>query len=86
MSQIRTEEARALAERAFKDLLTVGRAWARHGLTVGRSALETSATTLHKTASLLDGLSNTLADKAEQPAEPTAEKPVAEQPAEHKPS
>jgi len=85
MSQIRAEEAKAFAERAFKDLVTVGRAWARHGLTVGKSALETSATTLHKTASLLESLSTTLADKPEEPAAAVAETPSVEQP-ESKPS
>lgn len=81
MSQIRAEEAKAFAERAFKDLVTVGRTWARHGLTVGKSALEASAVTLHKTASLLDNLSETLAEKpAEKPAEATSEPPAVEQP------
>lgn len=79
MSQIRSEEAKAFAERAFKDLITVGRAWARHGLTIGKSALETSAMTLSKTASLLETLQTTLADKPEEAATPTTEKPVVEQ-------
>jgi hypothetical protein len=56
---------KAHAARAFEDIVTVGKAWARYGLTVGRMALETSATTLNKTATLLGDLAQTLARKDE---------------------
>jgi hypothetical protein len=47
--------------RAFNDIKTIGRTWARYGLNVGKMALESSATTLQKTAALLSNLAETLA-------------------------
>ena len=69
------EEASATTEaieRALGDLVGIGRLWAAHGLTVGRSALETSATTLRVTADLLGELSDRVrAGDAEPPTEAT---------------
>ena len=48
------------AERVVDTLFDVGRLWAAHGLGVGRSALETSATTLKATAELLGELGEKL--------------------------
>ena len=42
--------------RALGDLFGVGRLWAVHGLTVGRSTLDASASTLRITADLLGDL------------------------------
>jgi hypothetical protein len=60
---------KAHATRAVEDLMTVGKAWARYGLTVGKMALETSATTLSKTAGWLGELAQTLAQKDETKSE-----------------
>ena len=65
MSQTSETETKAQAARAFEDMRNVGKAWARYGLTVGKVALETSATTLSKTATWLGDLAQTLARKAE---------------------
>lgn len=45
------------AEKLVHGLFDVGRLWAAHGLNVGRSALETTATTLRTTAEILGDLS-----------------------------
>jgi hypothetical protein len=64
-------------ERAVGDLVGIGRLWAAHGLSVGRSALETSATTLRITADILGDLSERFrtderADEHEEPVEDAA--------------
>ncbi len=43
-------------ERLVGDLFGIGRTWAAHGLTVGRSALEASARSLDVTARMLGDL------------------------------
>ena len=60
----REKEIEANVDRALRGLLDVGRLWASHGLSVGRSALETSAHTLRTTAELLGDLSDRFAEKA----------------------
>ena len=56
-------------ERALTDLVDIGRMWASHGLTVGKMALQSSATTLGIAA---DALAQLAADfAAEEPAEGT---------------
>jgi hypothetical protein len=54
-----TREARIAeaAEKLVHGLFGVGKLWAAHGLNVGRSALETTATTLRTTAALLGDIS-----------------------------
>ena len=44
-------------EKMARGLTAVGMSWARHGLTIGKSALETSAQTLRETAEVLGQLS-----------------------------
>jgi len=78
MTQFNQGDAKEFASKAMKDLSSIGRSWARYGLTVSKIALETSATTLQKTASMLGDLSTAFkdADKApEPPAPPTENKP-----------
>ena len=53
---------RATVESLGETLVGVGTTWAAHGLKVGKMALEASATTLGKTAQLLE----TLADEFEK--------------------
>jgi len=65
MSQTTETETKTHAARTFDDIMTVGKAWARYGLNVGKMALETSATTLSKTALWLGDLAETLERKAE---------------------
>jgi hypothetical protein len=81
MTQAQTTEAKRIAERALRDLGTIGRAWARYGLTVSKIALETSASTLQKTASVLGDLSATFRDR-----EPVAEATQSAETADNKPS
>ena len=51
------------------DVVELGTLWARYGLTVGRSALETSARTLAATASLLGHLAEAFEPKKSAPTE-----------------
>lgn len=44
-------------DESLRALTSVGLAWARHGITIGRSAVEASATTLHSVAGMLGELS-----------------------------
>jgi hypothetical protein len=60
-------------ERVVSTLFDVGRLWASHGLSVGRSALETSAVTLRTTADLLGELSDRFR-RDEAPEEPADER------------
>jgi len=52
-SETREERVAEAAEKLVHGLFGVGKLWAAHGLNVGRSALETTATTLRTTATLL---------------------------------
>jgi len=72
MNASQSTETKSIAERAIRDLTTVGLAWARYGLTVSKVALETSAVTLQKTAAVLGDLSSTIKDKQA----PAVEEPV----------
>ena len=47
-------------ERAMRDLLGIGTAWARYGLGVGSAALSTSAVTLRTTARALEAIGERL--------------------------
>ena len=69
MTQTTETGTKAPTARALDDIMTVGKAWARYGLTVGKMALETSATTLNKTASWLGDLAQTLARQADARAD-----------------
>jgi hypothetical protein len=42
--------------RIIEDLVDIGATWARYGLTIGKTALETSAKTLSTSAALLGDL------------------------------
>jgi hypothetical protein len=52
-TEARDERIAEAAEKLVHGLFGVGKLWAAHGLNVGRSALETTATTLRTTATLL---------------------------------
>jgi len=65
-------------ERAVENVAGLGRLWARHGLEIGKSALETSATTLRTTADLLGQISSRISD---EPAENTEDGAQDEHPA-----
>lgn len=54
-------------EKAIDDVVHLGRLWARHGLTIGKMALETSAASLATTAKLLSSLSDALTAEHEAP-------------------
>jgi len=63
------------ATRVTGALFELGRLWAAHGLTVGRSALHTSAETLRTTAEVLGDLAERFED--EERSEPGEEQPAA---------
>lgn len=65
-------KAQEAADRIVDSALTIGRLWAKHGLTLGKLALETSATTLKTTAELLAAVSDAVAPEA---VEPKSEEP-----------
>ncbi|MBI5535148.1 MAG: hypothetical protein HY898_20645 [Deltaproteobacteria bacterium] len=76
MNPSESNDAAGVTERAIRDLTVIGRTWARYGLTVGRMALETSAITLQKTASVLGDLSTAMKDaQSEEPKEPPRAEP-----------
>lgn len=56
----------ATAETLTDNLFEIGSLWARHGLGIGRSALEASAKTLAATAGVLQQLSENLSKKPEE--------------------
>lgn len=60
----KTDEA---VEQAIDNVVDLGRLWARHGLTIGKMALETSAASLATTAKLLSSLSDALTTEHEEP-------------------
>ena len=64
----RDQEITENVERTLRSVADIGRLWASHGLSVGRSALETSAHTLRTTAELLGDLSEKFATKAKREA------------------
>lgn len=70
-------ETHERATELTKNLLDLGTIWARYGLGVGKSALETSARSLQATAKILGGLAETLA-AASEPAKPEGDAPKAE--------
>jgi hypothetical protein len=70
---VRDHELVETVGRAVETLFDVGRLWASHGLGVGRSALETSALTLRKTASLLGELSDGFRPREDEPREAAKE-------------
>jgi hypothetical protein len=75
MTQAHSVDARGITERAIRDLTTIGKAWARYGLTVSKIALETSATTLQRTAAVLGDLSKPLQDDEAEKPEASASEP-----------
>ena len=64
-----TETKNQAVEQIVESALGLGRLWARHGLTIGKLALETSAVSLGTTARLLGGIADAFAPEAE-PTEP----------------
>jgi len=71
-----TEQGNDDLEKAVGDLSKVGRIWARHGLTVGASALQTSAATLRTTATFLGRLADGFASAQEAGSEVQDDEPA----------
>lgn len=69
----RTRTAEA-TERVVDSALELGRVWARYGLSIGKMALETSATSLKTTASLLGAVADAFGteEKRADEGEPSA--------------
>jgi hypothetical protein len=65
MSHTHTTDWKSDTEEIVGALYSVGSAWARYGLTVGRAALETSARSLEVTASALGQIAEALEQRQE---------------------
>lgn len=59
-----------LIDRVIRDAGAIGKVWARYGLEVGKSALQTSATTLQKTAGLLGEIAARFQEEAHREDKP----------------
>ena len=57
-------------EQIVESAIGLGRLWARHGLTLGKLALETSAVSLGTTARLLGGIAEAFAPEADRTESP----------------
>lgn len=68
-TQSQTPKTDAAVEQVIESAVGLGRLWAKHGLTIGRLALETSATSLGTTARMLASIADAIA-----PEEPKADK------------
>lgn len=68
----RVEKAEAAVEQVIESAVDLGKLWARHGLTIGKLALETSATSLGTTARLLASIADAIAPEAERKADEAA--------------
>lgn len=66
MNETNAQTLEARRERLVSALTSLGTAWARYGLTVGRTALETSARSLQVTATALGKLAETIDAPSEQ--------------------
>jgi len=64
MTESQKNETKQEVEAILGNLVGIGTSWARYGLTVGRSALETSAKTLTSTAEVLGQLAKQFEEKA----------------------
>jgi hypothetical protein len=62
----------AAVEQVIDSALGLGKLWARHGLTIGKLALETSAQSLGTTARLLSSLADAIAPEAKPASEDDA--------------
>lgn len=60
MESNNTKNVQGSIDDSIRSLTEVGLTWARHGLTIGRSAVEASATTLTTVAGMLGELSTRL--------------------------
>jgi hypothetical protein len=60
------------SEKVVESAVDLGRVWARYGLSIGKMALETSATSLKTTAGLLGAIAEAFETK---PAEPASSEP-----------
>lgn len=67
-TESRTPKTDAAVEQVIDSAVGLGRLWAKHGLTIGKLALETSAASLGTTARMLASIADAIA-----PEEPKAE-------------
>jgi len=63
----RVEKAEAAVEQVVESAIDLGKLWARHGLTIGKLALETSAVSLGTTARMLANIADALAPQHASP-------------------
>jgi hypothetical protein len=62
----RVEKAEAAVAEVVESAVDLGKLWARHGLTIGKLALETSAVSLGTTARMLSNLADALSPVREE--------------------
>lgn len=68
MNENNEKSDRDLAGTLLEGLVGVGAAWARHGLSIGRTSLQASAKTLATTAELLGKLAESFDEAEKEPA------------------
>jgi hypothetical protein len=66
VTESQTPKTDAAVEQVIESALGLGRLWAKHGLTIGKLALETSATSLGTTARMLASLAEAISPEAEK--------------------
>jgi hypothetical protein len=66
-TESQTPKTDAAVEQIVDSAVGLGRLWARHGLTIGKLALEASATSLGTTARMLSTLAEAIAPEHETP-------------------
>jgi hypothetical protein len=69
-TESQTPKTDAAVEQLVESAVGLGRLWARHGLTIGKLALETSATTLGTTARMLANIAEAIAPEQPKTDEP----------------
>jgi hypothetical protein len=67
-----TPKTDAAVEQVIESALGLGKLWARHGLTIGKLALETSAVSLGTTAKMLASIADALSPDAKTETEDKA--------------
>lgn len=72
MSTTESNELHKDVESLVQNIVGIGAAWARYGLTVGKTALETSAKTLTTTAQILGDVSKKFEHSVSTPTTPPA--------------
>lgn len=72
VTESQTPKTDAAVEQVIDSAVGLGRLWAKHGLTIGKLALETSATSLGTTARMLASIAEAIAPEEKTEKAPKA--------------